>query len=139
VTSNIVVCHAPRVKTHDTEEGNEGFNQLVKDLWVEGRDFWWHELMAKAADTCKQTFFLFFFVISDEPLKTGDVEWMNAEDPLFMLYTSGSTGTPKGVQVNIFRNCKDIADQLYFIIILAHYCRLHALCCNNIQVHFRFS
>ncbi|WP_146301872.1 acetate--CoA ligase [Nitratireductor mangrovi] len=24
-------------------------------------------------------------------------EWMNAEDPLFVLYTSGSTGTPKGV------------------------------------------
>eukprot|EP01063_Lacrimia_lanifica_P026437 TRINITY_DN3562_c0_g1_i3.p1 TRINITY_DN3562_c0_g1~~TRINITY_DN3562_c0_g1_i3.p1 ORF type:complete len:669 (+),score=314.98 TRINITY_DN3562_c0_g1_i3:66-2072(+) len=25
------------------------------------------------------------------------VEWMDAEDPLFMLYTSGSTGKPKGV------------------------------------------
>eukprot|EP01135_Chromosphaera_perkinsii_P006125 Nk52_evm1s410 gene=Nk52_evmTU1s410 len=25
------------------------------------------------------------------------IEWMDAEDPLFMLYTSGSTGTPKGV------------------------------------------
>lgn len=25
------------------------------------------------------------------------VEWMEAEDPLFMLYTSGSTGKPKGV------------------------------------------
>ncbi|MAF76654.1 MAG: acetate--CoA ligase [Halobacteriovoraceae bacterium] len=24
-------------------------------------------------------------------------EWMNAEDPLFILYTSGSTGTPKGL------------------------------------------
>ena len=27
----------------------------------------------------------------------GECEWMDAEDPLFMLYTSGSTGTPKGV------------------------------------------
>jgi acyl-coenzyme A synthetase/AMP-(fatty) acid ligase len=25
------------------------------------------------------------------------VEWMEAEDPLFLLYTSGSTGKPKGV------------------------------------------
>ena len=27
----------------------------------------------------------------------GNVEWMKAEDPLFILYTSGSTGRPKGV------------------------------------------
>jgi acetyl-CoA synthetase len=43
-----------------------------------GRDLWWHEVMAKASDKC-------------EP------EWMDAEDPLFILYTSGSTGKPKGV------------------------------------------
>jgi len=43
-----------------------------------GRDLWWHEEMAKASDKC-------------EP------EWMDAEDPLFILYTSGSTGKPKGV------------------------------------------
>jgi acetyl-CoA synthetase len=43
-----------------------------------GRDFWWHEEMAKASDQC-------------EPEK------MKAEDPLFILYTSGSTGKPKGV------------------------------------------
>jgi len=46
--------------------------------WVQGRDVWYHELMAQASSEC-------------EP------EPMNAEDPLFMLYTSGSTGTPKGV------------------------------------------
>ncbi|KAK4483253.1 hypothetical protein RD792_010437 [Penstemon davidsonii] len=28
---------------------------------------------------------------------TCDVEWVDAEDPLFLLYTSGSTGKPKGV------------------------------------------
>jgi acetyl-CoA synthetase len=44
----------------------------------EGRDFWWHELMQDASPVC-------------EP------EWMDSEDPLFILYTSGSTGKPKGV------------------------------------------
>lgn len=44
----------------------------------EGRDFWYHEEIAKADEKC-------------EPEK------MNAEDPLFILYTSGSTGKPKGV------------------------------------------
>jgi acetyl-CoA synthetase len=43
-----------------------------------GRDYYWHEEMAKASETC-------------EP------ERMKAEDPLFILYTSGSTGKPKGV------------------------------------------
>jgi len=43
-----------------------------------GKDLWWHEEMAKVSEVC-------------EP------EWMDAEDPLFILYTSGSTGKPKGV------------------------------------------
>ncbi|HOP34781.1 MAG TPA: acetate--CoA ligase, partial [Syntrophales bacterium] len=50
----------------------------VKCSWKEGRDLWWDDVMAKAADTC-------------EP------EHMDSEDPLFTLYTSGSTGKPKGV------------------------------------------
>ena len=44
----------------------------------EGRDLWWHDVMADAPVAC-------------EP------EVMKAEDPLFILYTSGSTGKPKGV------------------------------------------
>ncbi len=46
--------------------------------WTEGRDVWYHELMADASADCPP-------------------EEMNAEDPLFILYTSGSTGKPKGV------------------------------------------
>ena len=45
---------------------------------VEGRDLWYHDLMADASTECE--------AVS-----------MNAEDPLFILYTSGSTGKPKGV------------------------------------------
>jgi len=44
-----------------------------------GRDIWLHDLLKDQASTC-------------EP------EWVDAEHPLFILYTSGSTGTPKGVQ-----------------------------------------
>ncbi len=47
--------------------------------WVEGRDIWWHKLTEGQSEHC-------------EP------EWMNAEEPLFILYTSGSTGKPKGIQ-----------------------------------------
>ncbi|MBW2557268.1 MAG: acetate--CoA ligase [Deltaproteobacteria bacterium] len=50
----------------------------IKCDWTEGRDSWWDDEMAKVDANC-------------EP------EWMDAEDPLFILYTSGSTGKPKGV------------------------------------------
>ena len=45
---------------------------------VDGRDVWYHDVMADASPDC-------------------EAEVMNAEDPLFILYTSGSTGKPKGV------------------------------------------
>ena len=45
----------------------------------EGRDIWWHELLASVDDHCPA-----------EPL--------DSESPLFILYTSGSTGKPKGIK-----------------------------------------
>ena len=46
--------------------------------WKEGRDKWWNELVEKASPECA-------------------TEIMDAEDPLFILYTSGTTGKPKGI------------------------------------------
>jgi acetyl-CoA synthetase len=46
--------------------------------WKIGRDVWWQDVVPNLPTKC-------------------DVEWIDAEDPLFLLYTSGSTGKPKGV------------------------------------------
>ena len=46
--------------------------------WQDERDVWYHDIVSAQAKVCQP-------------------EVMDAEDPLFILYTSGSTGTPKGV------------------------------------------
>ncbi|KAL8544239.1 hypothetical protein ACS0TY_004684 [Phlomoides rotata] len=57
---------------------NESALNKESTKWVERRDIWWQDVVPKYPTTC-------------------DVEWLDAEDPLFLLYTSGSTGKPKGV------------------------------------------
>jgi acetyl-CoA synthetase len=79
----------PAAESHRRRSAGLGGCDTIKDVIVykrtggnialEGRDLWLHDLVEGQSAEC-------------EP------EWVDAEHPLFILYTSGSTGTPKGVQ-----------------------------------------
>jgi len=78
ITTHICVSHLPRLSNPGTAEQQKAHDQTIKSVWKPGRDHWWHELMRDASGEHQ-------------------AQWMESEDPLFMLYTSGSTGKPKGV------------------------------------------
>jgi acetyl-CoA synthetase len=65
--------HVVVVQRRPGAAGDESFARMT-----EGRDHWWHRLMADADSDC-------------EPEK------MESEDVLYILYTSGTTGKPKGI------------------------------------------
>uniref|UniRef100_A0A1A8J7N4 Acetyl-coenzyme A synthetase n=1 Tax=Nothobranchius kuhntae TaxID=321403 RepID=A0A1A8J7N4_NOTKU len=75
-SSGVTTCLVIKHQAQRTRTGTS-CNKL-QTPWDSERDVWWDEVMRDSPDEC-------------EP------EWMDAEDPLFILYTSGSTGKPKGV------------------------------------------
>ncbi|XP_041804866.1 acyl-CoA synthetase short chain family member 2 like [Chelmon rostratus] len=75
-SSSVTKCLV--VKHHALRTKSRAASNKLQTPWDSECDVWWDEAMRDSPEEC-------------EP------EWLDAEDPLFILYTSGSTGKPKGV------------------------------------------
>ncbi|KAG7220901.1 hypothetical protein INR49_017751 [Caranx melampygus] len=75
-SSSVTKCLV--VKHHALRTKSGAACNKLQTPWDSECDVWWDEAMRDSPEEC-------------EP------EWLDAEDPLFILYTSGSTGKPKGV------------------------------------------
>ncbi len=80
------VSHGVQVK-HSLVFENKNAMSAADTPWTDGRDTWWHDNVPQQATEA-------------------EVEWVGAEDPLFLLYTSGSTGKPKGVLHTTGAGCR---------------------------------
>lgn len=86
---------------------NDSAMKRKDTAWQEGRDVWWQVnifFMLHSTLTFLSIIYLFnVFNLSGNLLQDVvpshsiecEVEWVDAEDTLFLLYTSGSTGKPK--------------------------------------------
>ncbi|KAI3374757.1 hypothetical protein L3Q82_021315, partial [Scortum barcoo] len=75
-SSSVTKCLV--VKHHALRTKSGASCNKLQTPWDSECDVWWDDVMRDSPEEC-------------EP------EWLDAEDPLFILYTSGSTGKPKGV------------------------------------------
>ncbi len=102
VRDRIIDCRAKLVVT--ANEGFRGGKRLplksVVDEAIDGLDCVEATLVAKRSDKVVAMKAGRDYWLGEEMEKQRPVcpaEWIDAEDPLFILYTSGSTGKPKGV------------------------------------------